>query len=59
MAKWDSKNLEIRSKSVEQTLVPLVTQVIIFLGAISSMTAAAVFQRGLKLFVNARNSTCI
>ena len=27
MAKWDSKNLEIRSKSVEQTLVPLVTQV--------------------------------
>ena len=28
MAKWDSKNLEIRSKSVEQTLVPLVTQVL-------------------------------
>lgn len=27
MAKWDSKNLEIRSKSVEQTLVPLVTQI--------------------------------
>lgn len=27
MAKWDSKNLEIRSKSVEQTLVPLVSQV--------------------------------
>ena len=27
MAKFDSKNLEIRSKSVEQTLVPLVTQV--------------------------------
>lgn len=27
MAKWDAKNLEIRSKSVEQTLVPLVTQV--------------------------------
>lgn len=27
MAKWDSKNLEIRSKSVEQTLVPLVSQI--------------------------------
>lgn len=27
MAKWDSKNLEIKSKSVELTLVPLVTQV--------------------------------
>ncbi|XP_031559383.1 alpha-catulin-like [Actinia tenebrosa] len=27
MAKWDSRNLEIRSKSVEQTLIPLVTQI--------------------------------
>lgn len=27
MAKWDSKNLEIKSKSVELTLVPLVTQI--------------------------------
>ena len=27
MAKWDSKDLDIRSKSVEETLVPLVTQV--------------------------------
>lgn len=29
MAKWDSRNLEIRSKSVEQTLIPLVTQVLV------------------------------
>eukprot|EP00794_Sanderia_malayensis_P017640 gene17640-19395_t len=27
MAKWDAKNLEIRTRSVEQTLVPLVTQI--------------------------------
>ena len=26
--KWDPKNLEIRTKSVEKTLEPLVTQVI-------------------------------
>ena len=27
MARWDAKNLEIRTRSVEQALVPLVAQV--------------------------------
>ena len=29
--KWDPKNLEIRTKSVEKTLEPLVTQVFLIL----------------------------
>ena len=60
MAKWESKNLEIRSKSVEQTLVPLVTQVIISRRFVTHDDGDSVFNGKLSiLFVNEKNYLCL